>query len=915
MNTLRVIMTIIALAWCAHTPDELVAATFYVSTTGSDSNSCAQAQSTSTPKLTPAAGVACATAAGDTVFFRAGTYSGSIQFGNFTAGGTQANPILISAYPDETVWIKPNSGCRGISHGNRAWITYFRMNVDGSLMNSCASGGNIIHIEPGSEPGFVYLNGHIKDSPGSNLLNGRQNRIAYSTISGTGWRAQQTGYAPGSNGIYSSTGNDSVYEYLVIRDNMCFGWRAYNSGSSSSNRNVLRYSLLHSNGRGKATLHEVGTSTCGGSGGGGVVVGDDDNTIHQNVFYNNFGRNIWVHSSPQGTSAPRVEKNTLVGHATATYGITIDSGVQNAVIINNIAVGYTTANFNNAGTNTTNAGNVFTGSASDLFTNSATNDYTLKVGSAAIGAGTTGTVPCTGVCDAGAFETFTATNASIDTIFLDVSYNPTHGPIQLGGTTGHSVGCTTSCGTLTVASVSVLTPSDTVGRYEIAGWASGECLAAYTITASFNASTGTITDSINIGGTLNQPVHSYGPLSVANNCSEGGAPTPPGTPHRLYELDGNGTDTSGNGGNATVTGSYSTAKYGQGLQGVASTAVRAESDYGSGVDPAAQDLTIVFGYNVPVGAESLTRTIAGAAFSSGNNLAISSIGGTWQINVKDSAVSTSTPSNLPVVTGWNRFCLRVNSTLDTATLTVNNITGTGGASKSYTSYTFGGNIAFGLPSGFNATFAGAGIWDRAIIYTSLIDCNDDWLAWEPASGPSVGSYAQVGARWYKVMHNGAGSAVLHSTASPVQVVQSGAIIHQSQTDCTGGDCSAMGEKLWYTRNGGAEQLVPDVLTLDEVAFYGAADDMAIFTGIATCCISGALTANNGTTQFQNVAQPSIDLAQNASIVRNSVLRFGPTASGTYCFYEKDQNGNALASVTPSGGACVEIIAQQASGGF
>src|SRR5712691_4046826 len=48
-------------------------ATYYVAKTGSDSNSCANAQSQSTPKLTINAGAGCLSA-GDTLIVKTGTY-------------------------------------------------------------------------------------------------------------------------------------------------------------------------------------------------------------------------------------------------------------------------------------------------------------------------------------------------------------------------------------------------------------------------------------------------------------------------------------------------------------------------------------------------------------------------------------------------------------------------------------------------------------------------------------------------------------------------------------------------------------------------------------------------------------------------------------------------------------------------
>ena len=70
---------------------------YYVAKTGSDSNSCAQAQSQSTPKLTIQAGIGCLSA-GDTLFVRAGTYAELINTTKFTIpSGTAGKPITIQS--------------------------------------------------------------------------------------------------------------------------------------------------------------------------------------------------------------------------------------------------------------------------------------------------------------------------------------------------------------------------------------------------------------------------------------------------------------------------------------------------------------------------------------------------------------------------------------------------------------------------------------------------------------------------------------------------------------------------------------------------------------------------------------------------------------------------------------------------
>lgn len=68
------------------------AATYYVATTGSDTNTCAQAKIQSTPLLTIPAGIKCL-ARGDTLIIKAGTYVGQ-QIYNPPAGSASAYTVI-----------------------------------------------------------------------------------------------------------------------------------------------------------------------------------------------------------------------------------------------------------------------------------------------------------------------------------------------------------------------------------------------------------------------------------------------------------------------------------------------------------------------------------------------------------------------------------------------------------------------------------------------------------------------------------------------------------------------------------------------------------------------------------------------------------------------------------------------------
>src|SRR5207244_12453501 len=90
------------------------AATYYVATTGSDSNTCVQVQSPSTPKQTINAalnclGTAAGAGAGHTVQVASGTYAETIN--NNLPGGTSWNtPFTLTAATSGTVTLQPPVG-------------------------------------------------------------------------------------------------------------------------------------------------------------------------------------------------------------------------------------------------------------------------------------------------------------------------------------------------------------------------------------------------------------------------------------------------------------------------------------------------------------------------------------------------------------------------------------------------------------------------------------------------------------------------------------------------------------------------------------------------------------------------------------------------------------------------------------
>src|SRR5262252_5990285 len=87
-------------------------ATYYTSRSGSDGNSCATAQSTSSPKATVNGGISCLSA-GDTLLVRGGTYDE--QIASVPSGTSWNSVVRIAAYPGETVWVKPTANRIGVT--------------------------------------------------------------------------------------------------------------------------------------------------------------------------------------------------------------------------------------------------------------------------------------------------------------------------------------------------------------------------------------------------------------------------------------------------------------------------------------------------------------------------------------------------------------------------------------------------------------------------------------------------------------------------------------------------------------------------------------------------------------------------------------------------------------------------------
>jgi hypothetical protein len=643
------------------------------------------------------------------------------------------------------------------------------------------------------------------------------------------------------------------------------------------------------------------------------------------IFRNN------ISYDPLG-SAPFTTSAATTGAGTISVGYTLTDGSDSNMWFTTVPT--QVSGVSPIGTNIINSSTInFTNASSDL--------YSLATSSAAINAGTAVTgITCNGTCDIGAYETFGFSSASIDTNVMDVQLGMSVNTPLLpsSGITGFTVSCSGSgCGAPVVADAALKAGTDSVVRLTISGITGNACAVGQTWTVSYSG--GNVTDSANIGGTY-QPLLAFSGQSVTDVCTGSGTTPPSGGLEIHYKFDDGSSgatpttaadevDTD----DGTLTGgaTWTTGHDGNAVNFDLDTNDTVTVPYGSGVNPSTQSLSVCMGVLPDANAIGTNRNLFGSPIGTNQRFYLSwdsnGVAATWGMGVQSSGSSSVTPTEFAVTAAWTRVCMVFNSSTDTATLWVNGVKGavSGASVKTYTSfYTLSGNVVIGTISGVSTSTAGAAI-DEFKLYTAALtdqEVADDYAAWEPASPTPTGTYSQVGHQWQLVRKKVDLTAQDYGAASAtVPVVVGGAISLVTQIDCTVANCDPSGLRLYYScaacDTAGAWLPVPDVASGDGVSFFGNNADSDFVTGTVECCLSGALTENDGTTQLTASAVPIFDIGQDASFVRRSIIRFASsvTAGRTYCFKEYHQTDIAMDSYTPSGGACVTISSMSAGVGF
>ena len=886
---------------------------YFVGTGGNDTtNSCTAAQSSSTPKRnisTSTGGLSCIKSAGDTLTILAGDYDEVIntnQVGYIPVSGTSStNRVTIQGAGGAVVRIRPLSGKSGTSvlqAQGRNWIAFKNLVADCNKIEDIGISGiaaNNILVED------VEILNCVKS--GINIQNNAHDGIIRRVHS------HDNGTSGLDHGVYLQ-GDRWLIEYSRWINNFGYGIQIQESSGSAVDT-IVRYNYMSNNRSGGFVVTNFATntlvhnnisigSTASSPCGCGYTVNNGNTRFYNNLAYGN-ARGFYV----------------LAAGATSQYRNNISVSNSNNV---DFASTFSACSFNAFSSVPTGCTSTVTIAPTFVAVGS---NFAQAAGSSTINAGTNVGFACNGACDIGPFETFGYSgSATINGNNMDITLgmNLNVQVLPATGMTGWAVNNGRK-----VSSATRLTGTDSVVRLTFDGAAcdKGD-------TWNFSYTPGNVTDEAKIGNLYNQRLNAIATTTVsAGSCTGGGTPPPTGGLHIAYELD------DGTSGTTPTTAQDSTANnldgtltngpiWVAGRHGSAVSFLNLTNDYiaipyGNGINPSTQSLTACMGVLPHTGmAASPIKRFFGSSPGTNQRFHVSMVSGTFSMGIQGSNADQNT--QFLFTDGiWRWVCVEMNSATDTATLIIDNVRGTGPQSvKAYTSYAFASNFGLGEQiAAIPGESPGVTI-DRFNLYTGILtpqEHTDLYNAWEPSSPPSAGTFSQVAHQFYRVRTEGGALSKLPSSDSAVStdinVVPNAVFGVTTQTDCTVADCESIGEKIWYSLNGGPETLVPDVCAADAICFYGNPQDSQVLAGAVTCCLTGALTANDGDTTHTASAIPVFDLAQNASITNRRVLRLNNAAvDSQYCLKEKNQNGNAFTNYTPSAGACLTVV-NHGGGGF
>ena len=352
--------------------------TYWVATTGSESNTCLQARTEDTPKLTITSGASCLTP-GDTLFVKAGTYAE--QLTDEIPGGTSwSAPVTVRANTGETVTIAPGAGGDGAVYFTSAASQYIILdgiNLDGT--GETTGHGIIIN---GAANHIRVQNAEIKNFWNTGILvagpTANDNEFINLKVHDNGTRPDQSSQ---NHGIWIETDNNLI-EGCTVCNHTGHGIYVFSANAWQPNNNFIHRNLVYNN-------TTIGIGMYGAS-----------NTARNNIVYDSTNAGIKV----SGTTA-NVTFNTIYsisevggyseagsGHTwrnnifadSGDWGLWLATGVTGLTVQNNLF-------FNNTdGTIDNDASATITGTMTGdpLFVDATVGNLHVQTGSAAINAAT-----------------------------------------------------------------------------------------------------------------------------------------------------------------------------------------------------------------------------------------------------------------------------------------------------------------------------------------------------------------------------------------------------------------------------------------------------------------------------------------------------------------------------------------------
>lgn len=383
------------------------AVTYYVATTGSDSNP----GTVGSPFLTISKG-ASVTAPGDTVYIRGGIYTGTanriasdaytVPSGTSTGWGTtDAGAITIKGYPGETATIRHPNGTNGIKlvDGSPHYLIIQDLTLDGSLSTSVDEGvyiaNNSHHIRLQRITAAHYWSGAMQFSAFRVAASYDYTFATFielldSDISDAGLDTSDTGHGgPGLNNGYCLY---ALVDYLTIRNTACHD----NPGSIGFNiygdNVVMERNRVYHNGRVRAGSSKAGINICSAAYGdpagvgGGPALPCTNWIFRNNLVYDNDGPGVQIYT---GATGVKVYGNSIYGNS--GYGVLgqyYSSGpiIRNNIIYSNSSGSICDLGFTGSCTGgTATQGNNLT--TNPGFTNPGVGDFTITSSSPAFDAG------------------------------------------------------------------------------------------------------------------------------------------------------------------------------------------------------------------------------------------------------------------------------------------------------------------------------------------------------------------------------------------------------------------------------------------------------------------------------------------------------------------------------------------------